>query len=502
MAAVKKDASTLRSRRLIFPPCPLFAIAAERADRLRVAHLANLLTNTTIGSDLTPVNSWEDKMADRLSDDAVKLIKEQCEAFLKEEKAVLFEMNIYRWVLRGLFVVILGGSIFGIFKVQEYVDGRVASRVERQDDLYSGAVMAVTGGPRAALEKLDNFVNGVSGTTLQDSSTVWHLDKISKDQQTFFFISFISALASIRDQDVDGEFIGKSHWRILLSDRYFQQQFVISERWGANSRLSYQMAICYLKFADSKSEIETARRYLAKSTNLDNAEIKTRNWNIGLADFVLGERKNAATNLSSALNWREQTSSFRRYEPADMLLTDDWNIFARLWKKFRSESFGTELKALFIDIEDDYYASKAEKKLMVAELFNTNDKIKKATEEFGEIYNAARHAWIDNDVDTLKKIFTPQTYEYLVRNDIDSVLGDKSELELIKLVTADVSRDDVRVTVVLKTRAKMVDRGGGVVPPDSSLDTGQRTFWTFSMRTNAHPTKWEVYNILFDYVLP
>src|SRR6266849_1979723 len=161
---------------------------------------------------------------------------------------------------------------------------------------------------------------------------------------------------------------------------------------------------------------------------------------------------------------------------------------------------GTELKALFIDIEDDYYSSKAEKKLMVAELFNTNDKIKKATEEFGEIYNAARHAWIDNDVDTLKKIFTPQTYEYLVRNDIDSVLGDKSELELIKLVTADVSRDDVRVTVVLKTRAKMVDRGGGVVPPDSSLDTGQRTFWTFSMRTNAHPTKWEVYNILFDYV--
>jgi hypothetical protein len=327
-------------------------------------------------------------MADTLSDDAVKLIKEQCEACLKDEKAILVEMNSYKWIIRGLFIVVLGGSIFGIFKVQDYVDERVASRIEKQDDLYSGAVLAATGESRAALEKLDNFANGVSGKVAQNNQinvatdAAWNLDKVSKEEQSFFFLSLLSTLASMKDQFND-EFIGKYHWKALLNDKYFRQQFLTSGRWDANARFNTDMAFGYLKFGDLKSDIETAKQYLLRAYDQGKGDKKYTDYHVGLIEFVLDDNEKATADLQSAISWPPGTS-YRYSEPVEFLVPANWDTFGRLWKKFHKQDFGAELKKLFIRIEDDYYNATAEKKL-VAAIGNADENLQEVKESFRKI---------------------------------------------------------------------------------------------------------------------
>ena len=76
-------------------------------------------------------------------------------------------MNLYKWVLRIAFVLFLGGSIFGILKIQDYVDDRVAKRVEKQDTLYSASAYNAGNNYRYALENLELFITSSNKTGSQ-----------------------------------------------------------------------------------------------------------------------------------------------------------------------------------------------------------------------------------------------------------------------------------------------------------------------------------------------
>jgi hypothetical protein len=177
-------------------------VVARHSARTAIANAGDRVHQRRVGCFLFV--SKEQSMSE-LSDEAIALIKQQWDRFLEQEKTVLSEMNIYKWALRTFFVVVLGGSIYGVFQIQNYVDDRVARHVEKQDNLYSGAVFTATGNPRSALEKLDSFIMSVSNDSSANQrgssrNVSWDLSNVSAEQKTFLFISLLAALAAIDDK--------------------------------------------------------------------------------------------------------------------------------------------------------------------------------------------------------------------------------------------------------------------------------------------------------------
>lgn len=88
-----------------------------------------------------------------LTDDAKKLIEDHCKSILEQNRATLREgeveiqkwkdtlreADIYVWAARAFFFIVvlaLGGSIYGIFKTQDYLDERIAKNTSNLERLF------------------------------------------------------------------------------------------------------------------------------------------------------------------------------------------------------------------------------------------------------------------------------------------------------------------------------------------------------------------------------
>src|SRR3954447_17543165 len=86
-----------------------------------------------------------------LSEEAKKLVQEECKAVLEKDKEVLREVAAYKWAARIFFTLVLGGSIVGIFKAQDYIDDRIAKRTENLERLFLAKSLSDGGQAQDAL---------------------------------------------------------------------------------------------------------------------------------------------------------------------------------------------------------------------------------------------------------------------------------------------------------------------------------------------------------------
>lgn len=173
------------------------------------------------------------KMMDELTEVAKKLIKDEFDKLARDNSSILLELKFYTWAIRIIFVVVLGGSIWGLLKAQDYVDERIALHTETFDSLYIANLFTQNGDPRTALGYADAFINNV-----RDNKDVWDLRKLSEPQQNFFFMTILRIVANMSDKDKSSsvDYIVKQHWRRLLSDTLFQSFYINSKKWQDTSK--------------------------------------------------------------------------------------------------------------------------------------------------------------------------------------------------------------------------------------------------------------------------
>jgi hypothetical protein len=97
-----------------------------------------------------------------LTDDAKKLIQEECTAVLEKYKDVLREVEIYKWATRAFFTLVLGGSILGFFQLQNYLDERIAKGTSHLERLFIARSLTDGNQPKDALPELVEFARSVS----------------------------------------------------------------------------------------------------------------------------------------------------------------------------------------------------------------------------------------------------------------------------------------------------------------------------------------------------
>ena len=79
-----------------------------------------------------------------LKEARMELRTEVAERLAVHQKLVQ-ELEIYKWVIRFLFVILLGGSIYGILSFGSFVDARIADRMKRSDKLSQALSCAQLG---------------------------------------------------------------------------------------------------------------------------------------------------------------------------------------------------------------------------------------------------------------------------------------------------------------------------------------------------------------------
>jgi hypothetical protein len=424
-----------------------------------------------------------------LSEEATKLIKVKCEEFFAQERSLLTELNLYRWALRALFVVVLGGSVFGIIKAQDYLDDIVARHVQKQDDLYSGAVLTAAGDSRGALERLDSFVNNV-GT----DKGMWDVKDVSVEQRSFLLFSLLTALSSIEDMDINGEFIGKGDWTMLLDDPVFRNRFLISNRWESDARFNIIIGLCYLHFAENTADIETARRYFIRS-----GETPYIDWYLGVISFVMGDKQDAIEKLNKAIDWKLQPESYRNYDATEILRTIDWNIFTRLWTKIYKTDFGTELKTLFVSAENEHRTVLANKRIAAIDIFNTEEKRNNFVTLAEGLYVKFRSAWRDKDAEVLRKLLSTPVYSYYTAyvtqhnsdDEFSRSLGDEDLDALLSAKLSDASQSAGHTLAVVTFTFKKKNSIGesNNSPTAEGVGSVVRSF-EFSRRRDDEDAEW------------
>ena len=95
--------------------------------------------------------------------------KSQDAELSKIQQNDLHDLKIYKWVIRTLFVVLLGGSIYGFLRFQPFIDDRIAVRFEKSDRLTLAMANAVSDSWKEALLGIDGFYDDVKNGKLTAS---------------------------------------------------------------------------------------------------------------------------------------------------------------------------------------------------------------------------------------------------------------------------------------------------------------------------------------------
>lgn len=187
-----------------------------------------------------------------LTEEAKELISREFETLSKPIEKTLWELEIYKWVLRVLFVILFGGSIFGVYKLQDYLDGRIVSRNEEYSGLIYGTIAQLSYDPDSAVEMYYSFLN-----TLNES--VYRPNKMIR---SIFFTHFITALANANKVDPQGEFEVKSIYSDLINSKWFKKDSPSNdEKWKNDPYFQNALGMCRVKFGDTAEDIDKAQPF-------------------------------------------------------------------------------------------------------------------------------------------------------------------------------------------------------------------------------------------------
>jgi hypothetical protein len=340
--------------------------------------------------------------------EVAKCLKEN-EIVVTENKKVLTDLRFYRWVLRAVFTiaftVVLGGSVAGFLLVPGWIDSFVAARVKAMDELLLANGDVQTGDFRSAYDNMSAFMSGLGTKAGQP----WDLSKLSDPQKNYFFSTLITVLAYNPNYDPSNlsEFRSKDHWQAMLRDPEFQRSFPADDHgYNVSPRLNQHMALAYLRYAETKSDLEQANKYLHYINSLVQSPGASSTQGPphifeGLVLALLDKKEEGIRAMAQA-----GTFLTRNYSPFKLsyealsgqaLLGMYDAIFSRLWTKFSKGSYPADVCTLF---HSAFIAAASSRVPMVNDERARNDFLKDAISTYVQVKDAIQR----NDLDSISKM--------------------------------------------------------------------------------------------------
>lgn len=212
--------------------------------------------------------------------------KEEINTLVDSYKNTLSELDKYKWALRFIFVALLGGSIFGVMKAQDYIDNRIAHRVEKMDRLYFAVSLANTQQWRDSLVEFDVLWEDFKSTSF----------KPTNQYKSFYYLNLIWVLSNLEEYLPNGSIVGQPQWDRLQEDNDFIREFMTSNQWENSSTVNNNLGLCLLKYDKKDKTINSIKNYFQKSYDVAKTNIEKAANIHGLSVIdIIENKKNHAT---------------------------------------------------------------------------------------------------------------------------------------------------------------------------------------------------------------
>lgn len=213
---------------------PVVLLGKRGIQRLREVRIANKATNTN-----------DTYVVGILPDEVHELIDRRVSDILADKNAEIQELRFWRWGARTLVFFIIGSTIFGVSKLQELLDDRIAVRIGTMQELTIASNLVDIGKSGDAMRSLDAYW----------SATNFGPAGLTETHRAVFYSLALKALANNADYGVtnwDGWWL----WNRLLSDTGFQQRY-LTVKVAQDSGSLQAVGICQLKFAMPRTNVHS-----------------------------------------------------------------------------------------------------------------------------------------------------------------------------------------------------------------------------------------------------
>jgi hypothetical protein len=228
------------------------------------------------------VNGYTKKYQDTLE----ALVKEYQEEIRdlnttkSEYKNALMELNVDKWVIRFIFALVIGGTIWGLLKYQDVIDNRIALHVTKMDRLPTAISLGEIGNWRAALTHLDNIKDDFKKTEF----------KPTQEFKNAFYPTYLWVLSQVEATEPDGAWVGEDQWRRLNEEPDFIA-FKTSGQWESDEAVINYLAFCTLKYEKQNNVLQIARGYFQRAYSVAKPKQKKAPHLFALAMIDIIENK-------------------------------------------------------------------------------------------------------------------------------------------------------------------------------------------------------------------
>jgi hypothetical protein len=265
-----------------------------------------------------------------LTDDAKALIAGYVSELSKANEATLKELRLYRWALRAFFVLLFGGSVLGILKLQDYLDDRIQKRWEDLGGIIYGSAAQSAGDPSSAVEQYIPFLEKLETPVLRPSQSI----------RSIYYYRFIQALADDNEVDAHGDFLAAPAFVALLASKTYGRDLVANQRrWNEDATLLNARARCSVKFESSVEALDGAKELFARASAIADKPSEKAGNEFGLAMMALaaGNAEQARNYFISAMDTSPRTHGIKEFAglyKADMETEYAiWDRAARIYGK-------------------------------------------------------------------------------------------------------------------------------------------------------------------------
>lgn len=280
----------------------------------------------------------------QLSEEAKELVAKQVAALTQANEATLRELKFYRWALRAFFVLLFGGSILGVLKLQDYLDDRIQQRSEELSGIVYGSLAQSSDDPAAAVDQYAAFLEKLENPVFRPSESI----------RAIYYRRFFFALAEDMQVDANGEFIARPAYVELLASKSYKRDLLANQRrWNKDPLVQNAMARCLVKFESTKEALDEAKARFVYAGNIaDRPSDRARN-SLALALLYLsaGDTESAGRLFEQSFAFSPRTHGVGYYAGT---LTGDleneypiWGRAARIYgKPGLADRYATVMRSL------------------------------------------------------------------------------------------------------------------------------------------------------------
>jgi hypothetical protein len=228
----------------------------------------------------------------QLTEEAKELVAKHVAELSRANEAMLRELNMYRWALRAFFVLLFGGSILGVLKLQDYLDDRIQKRSEELSGIIYGSAAQSSGDPSAAVEQYAAFLEKLENPVFRPSETI----------RSIYYTRFLEALADDSQVDANGDFLVQPAYIALLESKTYRRDLIVNQRkWNNDPIILNAMARCLVKFEPTKEKLHAAMALFGRAASIaDRPSDRASN------HFAMAMMHLAAGDVVSARRFIEQ----------------------------------------------------------------------------------------------------------------------------------------------------------------------------------------------------